>query len=269
MIVNTSPERVDHLIHQSSEVYDAIDPEFDSEPRYRRMLRLGINAVAIALREGETIDTVGARLIDLPYELPAQTGPLDALADAYADVHRATLDRDGNPESDARHAIHLLKLAVPYAQEYYPTLDTNKIAIYALIHDIIEAYAGDVASLGMSAEQETQKDADEAEALLTLHQEYGEAWPEFVALIESYEALADAEARFVKTIDKLDPSFTQFDNEGIQLTRFYDLTKEAFLHAMKQTAKRMEAYAGNFPELVQDRQELAHRVADISFKEAT
>lgn len=268
MTLNTSPERVDRLIEQSSAIYDTIDVVFDGEPRYRRMLRLGINATAIALREGETIDMVGARLLQLPDDSPAQSGPLDALADAYADVHRATLDREGNPESDARHAMHLLKLSASYAQEHYPELNASKIAIYALIHDIIEAYAGDVASLGMSAEQETQKNADEAKALMTLRQEYGGEWPEFVELIESYEALADAEARFIKTIDKLDPSFTQFDNEGIQLIKFYNLTKEAFLYAMEQTAKRMEAYASDFPKLVQDRKELAHRVADITFKEA-
>lgn len=268
MTQNTSPERVDRLLKESSDAYDTIDPIFDGEPRYRRMVRFGVNSTAIALRNGETIDAVGAHLLQLPHDLPAQSGPLDTLADAYADVRRATLDREGTLESDARHAMHLLKLSSPYAQEHYPKLNPNKIAAYALVHDIIEAYAGDVASLGMSAEQEAQKNADEAKALLTLQQEHGEAWPEFVELIESYEALNDPEARFTKTFDKLDPSFTQFYNNGSQLRDLYGFSKEGFLQAMGQTVKRMEAYAGDFPKVIQDREELTRRIADIAFKEA-
>lgn len=268
MTLNTSPERVDTLISQSSHIYDTIDPLFDGEPRYRRMLRIGVNATAISLRHSEGIDTVGTRLFHLPSESPNQTGPLDTLADAYADIRRATLDRNNENESDARHAIHLLKLSHPYAKEMYPHLNTGKIAAYALVHDIIEAYAGDVASLGMTAEQETQKHLNEAGALITLRQEYGEAWPEFVELIEAYETLVDSEARFVKTFDKLDPGFTQFHNNGIQLKNFYGLSEASFFQAIEQTTKRMDAYSGEFPELMQDREELVRRVANAVFKEA-
>lgn len=268
MTQNTSPERVDALIQQSSDIYDAIDPFHDGEPRYRRMLRVGVNAVAIALRGSETIHDVGAHLLQLPYDLPRQTGPLDTLSDAYADIQRATLDRDNNPESDARHAIHLLKLAAPYSQEFYPHLSQNKIAVYALLHDIIEAYAGDVASLGMTADQESKKHENEAKALVTLKSEYGDEWPEFVETIESYEALTDAEARFVKTFDKLDPGFTQFHNNGSQLKNFYGLSKGGFLQAIDQTTTRMKPYSAEFPELMQDREELIRRVAAVAFKEA-
>ena len=268
MTLNTSPERVDRLIEQSSAIYDTIDPIFDGEPCYRRMLRQGINTTAMTLREGKGIEVAGAQLLQLPRTLHAQPGPLDALANAYSDVQRATLDRDNTPESDARHAIHLMQLAAPYAQEYYPSLNPNKIAVYALIHDIIEAYAGDVASLGMNAEQEAQKNLDEAQALVTLEKEYGTEWPQLIELIKAYEDLADAEAQFTKTFDKLDPSFTHLDNKGLALRTRFGFNAQEFTAAASQTANRMKPYSADYPKLVDDRAELIKRITRVAFKEA-
>lgn len=268
MILNTSPQRVDRLVEQSSAIYDTIDPVFDGEPRYRRMLREGINATAITLREGKGIEVAGAHLLQLPHVLPAQTGPLDTLADAYSDIRRATLDRDNTPESDARHAIHLMKLATQYAQENYPSLSPNKIAVYALIHDIIEVYAGDVASLGMNAEQEAQKYLDEGQALVTLRKEYGTEWPQLVELVEAYEDLVDPEAKLTKIVDKLDPSLTHLENKGRALKTRYGFNAQEFTAASSETAHRMKPYSADYPKLVDDRAELIKRITQVAFKEA-
>lgn len=268
MMTSTSIERVDELIRQSDRVYDTIDPFSDGEARYRRMLRTGINATALALRQGSTLSETGEQLLTLPAILPRKPGSLDYLADRYADVPRATLDRTGNPETDARHAIHLMKLAVPYAQEFYPHLDGRKVGVYALIHDLIEAYAGDVPSLGMSKEQEAKKHHDETQAVMTLRKEYGDMWPEFVELIEAYENLTESEARFTKTFDKLDPGFTHFYSRGKQIKAHYGYSKTEFLEAIDGATKRMAHYAGDFPQLMQDREELTRRVARVAFQKA-
>lgn len=265
-IPSTSPEHiVDTLMTQSNAIHRAIDPFFDGEPRHRRMLRVANNSTAIGLREGRTFEQVGGTLLRLPNIHVNKKGPLDTLSNNYADVERATLDRDGNFETDSRHAIHLLKLSTAYAREFHPELDINKIAIYALIHDILEAYAGDVPSLGMSPKQEEQKHFAEAQALITLRQEYGIQWPEFVAFVEEYESLADPEARFVKTFDKLDPGFTHFYNNGIQLRSYYDLNEDTFYRAYDETTARMSRYAEEYPQLMNVRAELTHRVAEVTF----
>ena len=268
MRTNTSIERVDQLILRSDAIYGAIDPEFDGEPRAKRMLRVGINTLALSLRRGESIERAGARLLTLPNVFARTKAPLDELSDMYADIRRATHDRDGNLETDARHAIHLMKLAVPYAREFYPELDQGRIAAYALIHDIIEAYAGDVPSLVMTAEQEQQKQLDEAQALIRLHEEYGEEWPEFIALIESYEALDTPEACFVKTFDKLDPGFTHFYSHGAQLKSHYGLSEDSFYVAIDKATQRMQRYSGEYGQLMEDRDELTRRVAHVAFKNA-
>ncbi len=268
MRTNTSIERVDQLILRSDAIYSAIDPDFDGEPRARRMLRVGINTLALSLRRGEEVEQAGARLLNLSNVFAHTHAPLDELSDMYADIRRATHDREGNLETDARHAIHLMKLAAPYAREFYPELNQGRIAAYALIHDIIEAYAGDVPSLGMTPEQEQQKQLDESQALLRLHEEYGREWPEFIALIESYEALDTPEACFVKTFDKLDPGFTHFYSNGVQLKSHYGLSEDGFYIAIDQATQRMQRYAGDYRQLMDDRNELTRRVAQVAFKNA-
>lgn len=268
MTVNTSIERVDTLIVRSDRIYDAIDPLFDGEPRYRRMLRNGVITLATALRNGEEVGTAGLRLARMGNVQASRQHPLSSIANTYGDITRATKDRQDSPETDARHAIHLMKMAVPYAQEFYPKLNPGKVAAYALLHDIIEAYAGDTPSLGMTPQQEQAKHHSKALALIRLEQEYGQDWPEFIALIQSYEALADSEACFVKTFDKLDPGFTHFYNEGAELKGRYGLLEHDFYGAIDQATERMKPYSGDFDQLMRDRDELTRRVAQVAFKKA-
>jgi 5'-deoxynucleotidase YfbR-like HD superfamily hydrolase len=166
-------------------------------------------------------------------------------------------------ETDARHATHLAALALPYASEFYPELDQAKIALYSLLHDIVEAYAGDVPSLNMSDAVMEAKERAEATAMRQVSSEFGACYPQFVRLIQDYEDLADDEARFVKTFDKLDPHFTHLNNNGITLRRdFHIQSARHLINVMNATAARMRSYAGDFPEVMADREELICRVAD-------
>lgn len=269
--MNTSTERVDELMRRSDAIYDTIDTTFDDEVRYRRMLRTGMSMAAISLKLGNSINETGAQLLTMGSGLPPTIGPreLESLAYTYGDVKRATVDRSGMPETDARHAIHLMKLAAPYAREVYPKLNANKVAAYAFIHDILEAYTGDVASLGMTEAQKKKKEHDEALALVTLREEYGDTWPELVELVESYEALADSEARFTKSFDKLDPGFTHFYSKGTQLKSYYGYSRaDEFLEAIDEGTQRMEPYSGEFLHVIHDREELTRRVAHVAFEKA-
>lgn len=264
----TSSQRVDELIHQSDRIYTYIDEVVNGEPRYRKLVRLGINAVAIALQDGQTYSEAGSQFLALSADAKSTPGPLDGLANQYADVERATVDLHGRPESDARHAMHLTYLSVPYAEEYYPTLDTSKIAFYDLIHDLVEAEAKDVSSLGISEEQAKIKHLTEARAIVTLRRKYGEQWPKLIDAIEQYESLEEIEARYTKTFDKLDPGFTHLSNKGFQLTERYNFTHATFLQAIGQTTLRMASYSHEFPQLMEDREELHRRVANVAFEKA-
>lgn len=291
----TSDMRVDQLIDLSDKIYPTLDQVVDGEARARRIVRHGIQTVARALNTPDQyphsagdyyhalllheLSNGGIRPSDYapwpqyqtviahlpqPILLSLFDTRLDTLACAYADVRRTTISLSGEDETDASHAIHLGALALPYAAQYHPELDQSKIALYTLIHDIVEAYAGDTPSLGMSKAVAAQKQADEAAALQRITVELSPRFPRFVDLIHAYENLGDDEAKFVKTFDKLDPSFTHFANRGLALRTHHGLTSpDEFWQGIEQTTQRIAPYAGAFPDL-DDRLTLIHRIAQVT-----
>ncbi|MBC7564625.1 HD domain-containing protein [Candidatus Saccharibacteria bacterium] len=288
--MNTSSERVDSLMQLSNEIYPAIDQRLGGETRARRILRLGINVVANELKHGD-MHTAGEQyesiLIDqlqrggihpgsyrqwpaymshiknIPSSPDVQTMSMNGLANTYADVKRRTLAEDGKRERNARHAVHLSALALPYAYEQYPWLDAPRVAVYSLFHDVLEAYTGDVPTLGISEHDLALKYKAEEKAMEQLAFDYGQVYPEFVQAVHDYETLANPEARYTKTSDKLDPAYTHFANKGKQLVGFYGYTSpEQLLVASEPTTARIMGYGSEFPELLEDRLELLKRVAD-------
>jgi 5'-deoxynucleotidase YfbR-like HD superfamily hydrolase len=59
------------------------------------------------------------------------------------------------PETDSDHTIMLILLAVEFAP---PTLSRGRIAEFAAVHDLAEAYAGDVQTLTIDAAARAAKD---------------------------------------------------------------------------------------------------------------
>lgn len=89
-------------------------------------------------------------------------------------------------------------------------LDAGKVLRYALIHDIIEAYTGDIPIHDVEA-RKTKAD-QEAKAFEQFVQDYPE-FTELHELIEQYEAREDEESKFVYAIDKLiDPINNSLNN---------------------------------------------------------
>lgn len=271
--------RAAQLSAYSDRVYTAIDQHIAGETRARRLLRVGVQAVAYNLQH-TSIDQAGMqfnRLLhgqlvaggcltsdtkpwpqyqqlveSLPSQQPTPWHPeLDNFSVRYADVLRGTIDREGNYESDASHAVHLAALAVPYATTYYSDLNPHKVGVYALLHDAPEAYAGDTRTLGADEATLLRKATMEAEAMRKIEYLFGGEFPQFVSTIEAYEALADDEARYVKTFDKLDPKFTYAYSGGLALVRDYRYTYSRFRQeTLAQRRKLRGSYGSQFPDVV-------------------
>lgn len=288
--MNTSAERVDSLMKLSDQIYPAIDERIGGETRAHRILRLQVNAVANELEAG-TIESAGritesilisqlgrsgiflSAFTDFPAYIPhAKTLPepphtqftqLNELARKYGSTQRGTLDATGEREHDARHAVHLESLAPAYAAQYYPELNTGKVVVYLALHDILEAYVGDVNTYNLSKALKEKKHQDEIAALKMLALEYGYSWPAFVGVIQDYEALKDPEARYAKTFDKLDPAFTHYNNRGHQILHYHGTpTKKVMLENMDKRTEEIAPYGNEFPLVMEDRIELTKRVAD-------
>jgi len=293
MTMPNTNERVDGLMQLSDRVYPIIDQLVDGETSARRILRVGIATTALALHEQASPTQAGnlfhgqllaglslgglstkdttynhwpryqqtTQALEVPHYLDTTTA-FDTLSNNYADILRATKNAAHELETDATHAIHLASLALPYAAEFYPKLNQGKIALYCLLHDILEAYTGDVATLSISAKGLKTKQDNEALAFIQFKKDYSVEWPEFVAVVHDYENLADSEATFVKSFDKLDPGFTHFANHGEQLlNRFSFTSAKSFMSEAEVTVRRMAPYAKPFAKVIEDRHTLHKRIA--------
>ena len=101
------------------------------------------------------------------------------------------------PESVAAHSwgVAWLVLALLPAD-----LDRERALVYAVIHDLAEAWIGDLTPRdGVPA---AEKHAREAEAMRELATSLGR--PDLLQQWLDYEAQVDPEARFVKQLDRLD-----------------------------------------------------------------
>lgn len=107
-------------------------------------------------------------------------------------------------ENDSEHSFELTLMCWFLALEYnksWGCLDINKVLQYALIHDLVEVYAGDTDTYSWPKELSDSKHARETEALHILEEKLS-FFPELIHAIQTYEMQQDEEAQFVKWVDK-------------------------------------------------------------------
>jgi 5'-deoxynucleotidase YfbR-like HD superfamily hydrolase len=107
-------------------------------------------------------------------------------------------------ENDAEHSFLLATLGCAIAQQMSPHLDLGKVSQYALVHDLVEAYAGDT-TVWASAEEHAGKAEREEEALKRIEKRFGKRFPWIGRTIKKYELFDDPESCFVYALDKIIP----------------------------------------------------------------
>lgn len=108
---------------------------------------------------------------------------------------------EGNCESVADHCFFVTLFSYLVANEYRPDLDVNKVIKYAMFHELGEAKVGDITK--HDGEIVKHKAALEREAVLELFEKFPNG-KEYFGYWEAYENQVDAEAVFVKKIDRLE-----------------------------------------------------------------
>lgn len=121
------------------------------------------------------------------------------LAQWLALAPRATVLHTGDPESVTDHTVALAWLAVAICP---PRLNVGRVALFAVVHDLLEAVTGDTNTLIATPDQRRAKDAEELAALAALR---GRVPGQLLAVVDAYEAQEEPEACFVKVLDKLVP----------------------------------------------------------------
>ena len=114
-------------------------------------------------------------------------------------------------ENDVEHSYHLAMMGWYLNISGKLGYDTDSLVKYALIHDLAEAYAGDVSALDPVGR--VGKPEREAAALQRIRAEFPLA-EEIVSAVHNYETLADEEAKFIYALDKLMPMVMVYLADG-------------------------------------------------------
>jgi len=219
-----------------------------------------------------------------------KTLTLGRLALQFSRVERVTKHEDGiRPETDADHTImlgliageladlfkgpyrvgdHVVADAVVvhgdgiYKGPHVAFLDPNLVVAFALVHDFIETYTGDVQTQTIGAEGRAAKRARERAAETQLHTDLGtesESW--VVRMVIRYEEQMCPEARFVRLLDKVMPKITHAFNGCIAARALTDYP--GFVKAHQEQHEQLSKAYPEFPEILELLQESMEHAQDL------
>ncbi|MBI2590574.1 MAG: HD domain-containing protein [Candidatus Blackburnbacteria bacterium] len=167
-----------------------------------------------------------------------QTGAIDAqtleavlkfvsLTHKFQQIRRVILVKgEERQENDLEHTSQLALVCWYVASSLKLPLDHKLVLKYALMHDLVEAHAGDVNF--SDTEGRVGKAEREHQAAQRLQEEFPE-FPELHKLISRYEAKSDPESRFVYAMDKVLPILNIYLDEGRTWKSMTPVTMETII----------------------------------------
>ena len=134
--------------------------------------------------------------------------------DEMKNIFRRNLIADGSRrENDAEHSWHLAMLAMLLEEYSAEKVNVERVLKIALVHDLIEVYAGD--TFAYDAKGNEDKHAREVQAADKL---FGMLDPvqgaEIRALWDEFEAMETAESRYANAIDRIQPLILNYLTDG-------------------------------------------------------
>ena len=139
-------------------------------------------------------------------------------ADRLKSVLRATTLCDGSrPENSGEHSWHLALYALTLADQAEPGVDITRVIRMLLLHDLVEIDVGDVpihsqngaAHASAATMQAEQRAADRIFGLLP-----PDLARDFRALWDEFEAAETPDARFAKSLDRVQPVMANLQSGG-------------------------------------------------------
>lgn len=170
---------------------------------------------------------------------------------AFAQTNRAVFNMDGETyESDTDHTVMVSVCACALADKLYKDLDIGLVSQFALVHDLVEAYAGDTDTFGINEAGRKEKDRKEHESFLRIEKEFKDMFPWIPEIVAKYESLDTREARFVKTVDKGMTKITHILNNGAYFKKT-GMDKDEMWNNYQSMVRGAEVkYGKEFPEVI-------------------
>ncbi len=161
--------------------------------------------------------------------------------DKMKQIMRRNLLVDGSRcENDAEHSWHFAVLAMLLEEYAAEKVDICKVIKIALVHDLVEVYAGDTYAYDEKGnEDKAQRELESADKLFGMLE--GEQGREIRALWEEFEAKETPESRYANAIDRINPLINNYLTNG-------KTWQKAGVHST-QIYKRMDIIRTAAPEL--------------------
>lgn len=139
-------------------------------------------------------------------------------ADQLKSVLRATTLVDGSrPENSGEHSWHLALYALVLADQAGPGVDINRVIRMLLIHDLVEIDVGDVPIHSQNGQAHASAETKAAEAQAA-DRIFGllpnDLARDLRALWEEFEAAETPDARFAKSLDRVQPVMANLMSGG-------------------------------------------------------
>ena len=125
--------------------------------------------------------------------------------DRMKSVYRRTLLIDhSRRETDAEHSWHFALMALLLAEYAGPDVKIDRVIRMALVHDLVEIYAGDTFAYDGDGKKTQHAREQQAADKLFSHLPADQG-PQLRALWEEFDAMETPDARFAAAIDRLQP----------------------------------------------------------------
>jgi putative hydrolase of HD superfamily len=126
---------------------------------------------------------------------------------------RTRLFNSDRCENDAEHSWHLAMMTLVLAEHADEPVDVLKVLKMVLIHDIVEIDAGDIfiydTNLNHTNTEAEHKAAERIFGLLPAEQAQ-----HFIEIWDEFETGFTAEAKFARSMDRMEPLLQNYSNEG-------------------------------------------------------
>lgn len=161
--------------------------------------------------------------------------------DEMKNVFRRNLIIDGSRrENDAEHSWNLAMLAMLFEEYSTEKVNIERVLKIALVHDLIEVYAGDTFAYDVKGnEDKLQRETESANKLFGILDPVQGA--EIRALWDEFEAKETPESKYANAIDRIQPLINNYMTDG-------HTWKEGDVHA-PQIYKRMDIIRTTTPAL--------------------
>lgn len=156
-------------------------------------------------------------------------------------------------ENDVEHSYQLALVAWFLVSTKKLSLDKDLVVQYALIHDLVEVYAGDTYFYTTDETERVSKMAREREAAERLRAEFPE-FAELHDLIDQYERKEDPESKFVYALDKVLPVLNIYLDDG-RTWQKENVTLDMLIDGKKdkvKLSKHIEPYFNELMEILRD-----------------